>query len=115
MLWFALFACATERVPPPAAPSSAPAAAPSSAPAAGPVAAPVAAAAFDEACRARVEGPDRPGECAADADCAPTGCSSEVCAAKSEPLTTMCEVEACFAALDRCGCSGGVCRWTVRK
>jgi eight-cysteine-cluster-containing protein len=107
MLWFALFACATERVPP-----SPPPAAP--APAAPALAAP-APAPFDEACRARVEGPDTPGECAADADCAATGCSSEVCAVKVEPLTTPCEVADCFAALERCGCSEGVCRWTVRR
>lgn len=68
------------------------------------------------ACRERVEGPSTPGECTTDADCARTGCSSEVCtaAAKVGDVMSTCEVLPCFAALDTCGCHEGLCSWTLK-
>lgn len=71
-------------------------------------------AALYAACRERVEGPSAPGECVNDADCAPTGCSREVCAKAGLEWMTACDVEPCFAVLDRCGCVDGVCSWSVR-
>jgi eight-cysteine-cluster-containing protein len=65
----------------------------------------------EAACRDACEAAPPP-ECSSDADCAPTGCSGQVCAA--QPVTTTCEFReeyACFQdpALTRCGCDGGRC------
>lgn len=68
-----------------------------------------------EGCRERVEGTEADGECAADADCVKTGCSSELCIAKSAAAGVMstCEVRTCFQVLESCTCQGGHCRWVV--
>jgi eight-cysteine-cluster-containing protein len=67
------------------------------------------------ACKDRVEGAGSAGECTTDADCVRTGCSSEVCVAKSagQGMST-CEVLPCFAALDTCGCHEGQCSWRLK-
>ena len=69
-----------------------------------------------EQCRVRVEGRESAGECATDADCAAVGCSGEVCVSKTMAagLATTCEVLPCFAVLDTCGCSAGVCSWALK-
>ncbi|MBN1336206.1 MAG: eight-cysteine-cluster domain-containing protein [Deltaproteobacteria bacterium] len=66
-------------------------------------------------CRDRLEGPEEPGECTTDADCAVAGCSSEVCttAVRAPDVITTCEVLPCFGALQACGCREGVCSWTI--
>lgn len=66
-------------------------------------------------CRDRVELPEVAGECKSDADCATTGCGSEICTAKAsvEGLMTTCEDRPCFAALDVCGCQNGRCDWSL--
>lgn len=68
-----------------------------------------------EACRDRVEGPEEPGECAEDGDCARAGCGSEVCVAASRAgeIFTTCEVRPCFSVLEACTCQEGVCTWTL--
>lgn len=66
------------------------------------------------ACGDRVELPEAAGECQVDEDCVPTGCSREVCAAVGVALITTCEVEPCFARLDRCVCAEGRCAWTLK-
>ncbi len=66
-------------------------------------------------CRDRVEGREKDGECSTDADCAPAGCSGEVCVTKTlapEVMTT-CEQRPCFTVLDTCGCVEGRCSWSV--
>jgi eight-cysteine-cluster-containing protein len=67
------------------------------------------------ACRERVEGAEKDGECTTDADCAPTGCSREVCAPKSVNVSTACDVQPCFAVLDHCGCVAGHCSWSLKS
>ncbi len=52
--------------------------------------------------------------CSADADCARSGCSGQVCAGASEQIVTTCEWRDCYAPGPygvTCGCSGGACRW----
>ena len=78
------------------------------------------AGAFDpqalyEGCRERVEGTETDGECTADADCVKTGCSSELCIAKSAAAGVMstCEMRTCFQVLESCTCQQGHCRWVV--
>jgi eight-cysteine-cluster-containing protein len=68
-------------------------------------------------CRDRVEGPEAEGECVTDADCARTGCSSEVCTtvALAPEIMTTCEVLPCFGALQACGCHEGRCTWTIAE
>lgn len=69
-----------------------------------------------ESCRDRMESPEADGECVKDADCARTGCGSEVCttaSAAAAGLATTCEVLPCFGAVDTCGCHAGRCQWTV--
>ncbi len=68
------------------------------------------------ACRERVELPEAPAECASDADCAAAGCSKEVCTTRTAGagLTTTCEVQDCFAVLDTCRCTAGVCAWDLK-
>jgi eight-cysteine-cluster-containing protein len=68
-----------------------------------------------EGCRERVEGTETDGECAQDADCVKTGCSSELCIAKSAAAGVMstCEVRTCFQVLEACTCQQGHCRWVV--
>ena len=58
----------------------------------------------------RVEGTDAKNECATDADCKPSGCSKEVCAA--EELMTACDVQA-WPQGDgaSCGCVNKQCIW----
>jgi eight-cysteine-cluster-containing protein len=59
----------------------------------------------------RVEGTQNPGECKADADCFKGGCSSEVCSAQSDVITT-CEVHEWPQGSDSsCGCVEGQCLW----
>ena len=67
-------------------------------------------------CRDRVESPQSEDECTADADCAKSGCSSEVCTTKvaGADLMTTCEHQACFEVLDACACQQGQCRWTLK-
>ncbi len=67
-------------------------------------------------CRDRVEGPTLPKECASDADCVASGCSGEVCVARTVAPTVMttCEILPCFAVLDACGCQEGACVWTLK-
>ena len=69
------------------------------------------------ACRDRVEGAQVPGECLADTDCAPAGCSQEVCvpAAKAPDVVTTCEILPCFSVLDACGCHDAQCSWTLKE
>ena len=88
--------------------------APAPAPVPVPVAAP--APAWEESCRARVEGASTAGECATDGECATAGCSAEVCVARVRvaDVMTACEVQPCFAALEACGCHAGLCTWTIR-
>jgi eight-cysteine-cluster-containing protein len=68
-----------------------------------------------EGCRERVEGTETDGECSVDADCVKTGCSSELCIAKSaaEGVMSTCEVRTCFQVLEACTCQAGHCRWVV--
>lgn len=68
-----------------------------------------------EGCRARVEGETKDGECTTAADCAPAGCSKEVCVPKSVNVTTTCDVQPCFAVLDSCGCNAGHCEWSLKS
>src|SRR6185436_4225912 len=65
--------------------------------------------------RERVEGTETDGECTADADCVKTGCSSELCIAKSAAAGVMstCEMRTCFQVLESCTCQEGHCRWVV--
>jgi eight-cysteine-cluster-containing protein len=58
----------------------------------------------------RVEGTAAKNECASDADCKPSGCSKEVCAA--EELMTACDVQA-WPQGDgaSCGCVDKQCVW----
>ena len=68
-----------------------------------------------DGCRDRVEGTETDHECAQDADCVKTGCSSELCIAKSaaEGVMSTCEVRTCFQVLESCTCQEGHCRWVV--
>jgi eight-cysteine-cluster-containing protein len=57
-------------------------------------------------------------ECRSDADCAPTGCSGQICAAESR--VTTCEFReeyACYQdrAITTCGCRGGQCAWDATE
>lgn len=74
-------------------------------------------AALYEMCKARVEGEDKPGECKVDADCSRAGCSKEVCVptAVAANVNTTCDKQPCFDVLESCGCTAGLCSWTVRK
>jgi eight-cysteine-cluster-containing protein len=58
----------------------------------------------------RVEGTDAKNDCAADADCKPSGCSKEVCAAAE--VMTSCDVQA-WPQGDgaSCGCVNKQCIW----
>jgi eight-cysteine-cluster-containing protein len=69
-----------------------------------------AAVASDSALFSRVEGTDAKNDCAADADCKPSGCSKEVCA--SEEMMTACDVQA-WPQGDgaSCGCVNKQCIW----
>ena len=126
-MWTLLFlACAHDPAPAPATPARAPAAgAPlilGEADANGnetilaPATTPADPAALYAGCRARVEGAEADGECTADADCARAGCSLEVCvpASIAVNVTTMCDVQPCFAVLDTCGCVSGHCSWSLK-
>ena len=68
-----------------------------------------------EKCRDRVEGPEKDGECATDADCVRAGCSSEVCVPRSASadVMTTCEILPCFRVLDDCTCREQRCTWTL--
>jgi eight-cysteine-cluster-containing protein len=55
----------------------------------------------------RFEGTSFQNACGSDADCKPSGCSSEVCAA--EAVTSTCEVVP--KPPGRCGCVAGLCQW----
>ena len=59
---------------------------------------------------ARVEGAEANNDCAADADCMPSGCSKEVCAA--EEMMTACDVQE-WPQGDgaSCGCVDKQCVW----
>jgi eight-cysteine-cluster-containing protein len=69
-----------------------------------------AAVAADSALFSRVEGTEAKNDCAADADCKPSGCSKEVCAA--DELMTACDVQA-WPQGDgaSCGCVNKQCVW----
>lgn len=78
--------------------------------------APIPPAELYAACKTRVEGADRAGECASDADCKRAGCSQEMCISAAEAregVMSTCEVRPCFEVLEACGCNEGVCSWTV--
>jgi len=52
--------------------------------------------------------------CRGDADCARSGCSSQVCAGVFEQIVTTCEWRACYVPEPygvTCGCAGGACGW----
>jgi eight-cysteine-cluster-containing protein len=64
----------------------------------------------DNALFSRVEGTDAKNDCAADAECKPSGCSKEVCAA--EELMTACDVQAWPQGEGAsCGCVNKQCIW----
>lgn len=67
-------------------------------------------------CRDRIELPEDDGECTADADCATSGCGSEVClpASRQGEVMTTCEERLCFRAVDACTCQAGRCQWTLK-
>lgn len=67
-------------------------------------------------CKVRVEGTESAGECTTAADCVAAGCSHEVCVAKAKAdgLQTTCDTLPCFAVLDQCGCTAGLCTWTLK-
>lgn len=67
------------------------------------------------ACKERVEGKTTDNECASSADCAPVGCSHEVCVLKGTDLNTLCDTQPCFAVLDRCECNAGHCTWSLKE
>lgn len=121
MMLLALTACmgAASPAPDPVAPVPAAAVTPVSAPQVAPAEAPSSAIftprTIYRACRDRVELPEAAAECTSDADCVSAGCSKEVCTTKSAAasLTTTCEVQDCFAVLDTCGCTEGVCAWSL--
>lgn len=97
-----------------------PAASPEGPPAAAPPEAPedaLSPASLYAECRDRVEGREKDGECATDADCAKAGCSSEVCvtATLAPEVMTTCEARPCFAVLDTCGCVEGRCSWSLAQ
>ncbi|MFA5105781.1 MAG: hypothetical protein WC506_02355 [Candidatus Micrarchaeia archaeon] len=54
-------------------------------------------------------------DCATDSDCAPAGCSSQLCAPKGADITTTCEWRneySCYGeSFASCGCNAGVCGW----
>ncbi len=105
-LWVVLAACGGPADPPAPAPSTVrPVSVPPSSP--------------DEryaACRDRVEGPEAPGECGSDGDCARAGCGDHVCTTTVAALglTTTCDVPDCADLLDVCGCHDGRCTWSLR-
>lgn len=104
LLLFPLIACGDSAPPPTPVPVEAPA----------PV---VDALALYEACGEAVEGPSEAGECSSDADCARTGCSSEVCVSKAVAdagLMGACIERPCHAVLDVCGCVEGRCSWSLK-
>lgn len=69
-----------------------------------------AAVAAEAALFSRVEGTDAKNDCATDADCKPSGCSKEVCAA--EELMTACDVQAWPQGEGAsCGCVNKQCIW----
>ncbi len=74
------------------------------------------AAALYAQCEGRLEQPEAEGECSADADCAPAGCSSERCITKAsaEGLMGTCEMLPCFEVVDTCSCQEGRCRWSLK-
>jgi eight-cysteine-cluster-containing protein len=52
--------------------------------------------------------------CSTDNDCAPTGCSGQVCAGADESIITTCEARACFGAGAygmACSCVDNQCQW----
>ncbi|MEM6927645.1 MAG: hypothetical protein AAF602_12000 [Myxococcota bacterium] len=117
MLWW-LAACSAKPGAPAApdtpVPGPAPVAEPAPAPAPTPT--PVAAdpAALYAECRDRVESPQSSGECEADGDCQTSGCSNELCIAKSAgQMMSACDMRPCFEVLEACGCHDGQCTWTV--
>jgi eight-cysteine-cluster-containing protein len=54
-------------------------------------------------------------ECTTDVDCAPAGCSGQVCttAAKAPSIITTCEMREEYVCLKQtsCGCNAGKCSW----
>ncbi len=67
-------------------------------------------------CRDRLESPESPNECAADADCASAGCGKEVCTTSkaAAELVSTCEDKPCFHVVEACGCRAGACTWNVK-
>ena len=54
-------------------------------------------------------------ECTKDTDCAPAGCSSQICttAEKAPSVVTTCELREEYSCLQKtsCGCNAGKCAW----
>jgi len=65
--------------------------------------------------RDRLEGQEAAGECASDSDCAPAGCSKEVCAPAGSEINTTCEVLPVYTVLDACGCVETKCQWSIKQ
>jgi len=65
--------------------------------------------------RDRLEGQEAAGECAADSECAPAGCSQEVCVPAGAEITTTCEVLPVYTILDTCGCVETKCQWSLKE
>lgn len=72
------------------------------------------AAAFEKY-RDRLEGQEAAGECSADSECAPAGCSQEVCMPAGAEVTTTCEVLPVYTILDACGCVDTKCQWSLKE
>ena len=58
---------------------------------------------------------DKSIECASDSDCAPAGCSSQICAPseKASEIITTCEYREEYSCLKltSCGCINNKCQW----
>jgi eight-cysteine-cluster-containing protein len=60
---------------------------------------------------ARLEVPDMPNACQADAECHVGGCSAETCSAEPEVITTCELLPVRLPEGSQCGCVQGQCRW----
>lgn len=101
-----LAACSSTQssAPPPPPPSGDDVAPPAPAPAGRTPAIPE-----DHPLYGRVEGEQKPGECADDAACVVGGCSAEVCS--TEQVQTTCEARDWPTKGASCGCVSGQCMW----
>ncbi len=55
------------------------------------------------------------GKCASDSDCAPTGCSGNICGLAAKPVSTTCEWKEEYSCYTQdfasCDCNAGTCAW----